>query len=177
MDTFIDVSGKRVLITAGTKGAGAATVDLFRQLGADIVATARTRPNGYPQDRFVTADLTTDMGCETVANAVLQRLGGVDIIIHMLGGSSAPTGGFRALTDEQWRKELNLNLFPAVRLDRRLLPYMVTQGSGVVIHVSSIQRLMPLPAMPPPLMQPPRRGYPPTARACPRKFRQKAFAC
>jgi len=40
---------------------------------------------------------------------------------------------------------LNLNLMPAVRLDRALLPTMLAQGSGVIIHVSSIQRVLPLP--------------------------------
>ncbi len=63
----------------------------------------------------------------------------------MLGGSSAPAGGFAALGDEAWMRELNLNLMPAVRLDRALLPDMLAQGDGVVIHVTSIQRTMPLP--------------------------------
>jgi NAD(P)-dependent dehydrogenase (short-subunit alcohol dehydrogenase family) len=63
----------------------------------------------------------------------------------MLGGSSSPAGGFSALGDSDWHKELDLNLFPAVRLDRELIPGMIAQGSGVVIHVSSIQRLLPLP--------------------------------
>jgi NAD(P)-dependent dehydrogenase (short-subunit alcohol dehydrogenase family) len=40
---------------------------------------------------------------------------------------------------------LDLNLFPAVRLDRALLPAMLDQGSGVIVHVTSIQRLLPLP--------------------------------
>ncbi|MFX7621177.1 SDR family NAD(P)-dependent oxidoreductase, partial [Acinetobacter baumannii] len=40
---------------------------------------------------------------------------------------------------------LNLNLMPAVRMDRALLPGMLDQGSGVIIHVSSIQRVLPLP--------------------------------
>jgi NAD(P)-dependent dehydrogenase (short-subunit alcohol dehydrogenase family) len=72
-------------------------------------------------------------------------MGGVDIIVHMLGGSSAPAGGFEALSDEVWTRELDLNLMPAVRLDRELVPAMVENGSGVVIHVTSIQREMPLP--------------------------------
>jgi NAD(P)-dependent dehydrogenase (short-subunit alcohol dehydrogenase family) len=43
------------------------------------------------------------------------------------------------------KKELNQNLFAAVRLDRALLPSMIAQGSGVIIHVTSIQRQLPLP--------------------------------
>jgi NAD(P)-dependent dehydrogenase (short-subunit alcohol dehydrogenase family) len=49
------------------------------------------------------------------------------------------------LDDNEWHRALDLNLFPAVRLDRALLPAMLDQGSGVIIHVTSIQRQMPLP--------------------------------
>ena len=47
------------------------------------------------------------------------------------------------LSDEEWQKELNVNLMAAVRLDRGLLPSMIEQGSGVIVHVSSIQRKLP----------------------------------
>ncbi len=65
--------------------------------------------------------------------------------LHVVGGSSAPAGGLAALGDE-WQKELNLNLLPAVRLDRALLPAMIEQGAGVIVHVTSIPRQLPLPA-------------------------------
>ncbi|MCL6409106.1 SDR family oxidoreductase, partial [Dickeya dadantii] len=58
---------------------------------------------------------------------------------------TAPGGGFAALGEDEWQRELNLNLLPAVRLDRILLPGMLAQGSGVIIHVTSIQRELPLP--------------------------------
>lgn len=145
MDGFLTLKGKRALVTSGTKGAGAATVELFRALGAQVLTTARSRPETMPEPLFVAADLTTPEGCATVAEAVRARLNGVDIVVHMLGGSSAPAGGFAALSEAEWRKELDLNLFPAVRLDRELLPAMVAQGSGVIVHVTSIQSRLPLP--------------------------------
>jgi NAD(P)-dependent dehydrogenase (short-subunit alcohol dehydrogenase family) len=80
-----------------------------------------------------------------VAKAVRERLGGVDIVVHVVGGSSAPAGGFAVLDDSQWHKALDQNLFAAVRLDRALLPAMIEQGSGVIIHVTSIQSRLPLP--------------------------------
>ena len=49
------------------------------------------------------------------------------------------------LDDQQWHTALDQNLFAAVRLDRALVPSMVERGSGVVIHVTSIQDRMPLP--------------------------------
>ncbi|QNU60637.1 SDR family oxidoreductase [Vreelandella titanicae] len=141
----LNLNGRRVLITGGSKGVGAAAVALFREEGAQVLTTARTRPADLPDELFVTADLTTAEGCATVANAVNERLGGVDIIVHVLGGSSAPGGGFAALGEEEWQRELDINLFPAVRLDRALLPGMLAQGDGVIIHVTSIQRELPLP--------------------------------
>lgn len=143
MAGFLTLQGKRALVTGGTQGAGAATVALLRELGAQVLTTARKM--GAPDGMFVAADLTTLQGCRTVAQAVRDRMGGVDVVVHMLGGSASPGGGFAAMGEDEWQQELALNLLPAVRLDRELVPGMVAQGSGVVIHVTSIQRLMPLP--------------------------------
>ncbi|MGL1190064.1 SDR family NAD(P)-dependent oxidoreductase, partial [Vibrio parahaemolyticus] len=65
--------------------------------------------------------------------------------VHVLGGSSAPGGGFAALDDGEWARALDLNLMAAVRLDRALLPAMIGQGAGVIVHVTSIQHQLPLP--------------------------------
>lgn len=140
----LELVGSRVLVTAGTRGIGGAVVRRLRGLGARVLATARTA--GAASDaEFVAADLTTVEGCALVVRAVQDLLGGVDIIVHVLGGSSAPGGGFAALDEAQWQRELHLNLLPAVRLDRALVPRMVAQGAGVVIHVTSIQDRLPLP--------------------------------
>ena len=146
MSFVLDLANRRALVTAGTKGVGAAVVKTLAEAGVRIVTTARTIPDRAPEGvHYIAADITTADGCTVVAKATLERMGGVDIIVNVLGGSSAPAGGFAALTDEQWFKELNLNLMPAVRLDRALLPSMIKQGSGVIVHVTSIQHQLPLP--------------------------------
>lgn len=146
MNPFLSLNGKRALITSGTRGAGAATVALFRSLGAQVMTSARSRPDRVEDGViFVEADLVTPEGCRTLSAAALEVMGGVDVIVHMLGGSSSPPGGFKALGDAEWQGELDLNLMPAVRLDRELVPAMVSRGAGVVIHVTSIQRTLPLP--------------------------------
>ena len=92
----------------------------------------------------VKADVSTAEGTTKVINEILNRFQGIDIVIHNVGGSSAPSGGFITVTDEIWQQNMNENLFPAVRLDRGLLPSMIERGSGVIIHISSIQRRLPL---------------------------------
>ncbi len=140
-----EFTGKRALVTGGTRGIGEAIVQRLRGAGATVVTTARSTPGDLPQpDLFVEADLSTAEGVEKVASAVRKRLGGVDVLIHNVGGSSAPGGGFAALTDDEWQHTLNSNLLAAVRLDRALLPQMLERRAGVIIHISSIQRRLPL---------------------------------
>jgi NAD(P)-dependent dehydrogenase (short-subunit alcohol dehydrogenase family) len=146
MSFELDLAGRRALVTAGTKGVGAAVVEALRDADAHVVTTARTVPGAASDGvHYIAANLTTAEGCGAVARETLDRLGGIDILVNVLGGSGAPPGGFAALSDEVWMKELNLNLMPAVRLDRALLPAMIAQGSGVIIHVTSIQHELPLP--------------------------------
>ena len=140
-----EFTGKRALVTGGTRGIGEAIAQRLRGSGATVVTTARCAPHDLLQpDLFVKADLSKAEGAEKCISHVRDRLGGVDILVNNVGGSSAPGGGFAALTDEDWRQALNDNLFGAVRLDRGLLPSMLEQGTGVIIHISSIQRRLPL---------------------------------
>lgn len=146
MSFDLQLSGLRAVVTGGTMGLGAAVVQTLVKAGARVATSARD-VSVRPLDgvTYVRADLTTAEGVAHLAQTVLQSWGGADIVINALGGSSTPGGGFAAISDEHWLAELNLNLMPAVRLDRALLPAMLAQGSGVIIHVSSIQRVMPLP--------------------------------
>ena len=146
MSFDLQLDGLRALVTGGTKGVGAAVVEGLHAAGVQVMATARSAPTWSALGvTYVAADLSTADGAAAVARLVLERWGGVDILVNVVGGSSAPGGGFAALDDERWFEELNRNLMPAVRLDRALLPAMLAQGSGVIVHVSSIQRLLPLP--------------------------------
>jgi len=140
-----EFTGKRILVTGGTKGMGEAIVKRLSRAGGTVITTARSTTADLPTSAlFVQADLSTAEGVEKVVKEIMDRLGGVDILVNNVGGSSAPSGGVLALSDADWQQTFNTNLFSAVRLDRALLPPMLKQGSGVIIHISSIQRRLPL---------------------------------
>jgi NAD(P)-dependent dehydrogenase (short-subunit alcohol dehydrogenase family) len=142
----LELQAKRALVTGGTKGVGKTIVSALREAGATVLTTARSRPeDATDANHFITADVSTPDGCAAVADAVRDRLGGIDIVVHVVGGSSAPAGGFTVLNDREWYNALEQNLLPAVRLDRALVPLMIAQGSGVIIHITSIQSRLPLP--------------------------------
>jgi NAD(P)-dependent dehydrogenase (short-subunit alcohol dehydrogenase family) len=140
-----ELSDKRALVTGGTKGMGEAVVERLRLAGAMVMTTARSRPDELQSpELFIQSDISTPEGVEKVVREVFARLGGVDILINNVGGSSAPSGGALALSDSDWQQTFSTNLFAAVRLDRAFLPKMLEQRSGIIIHISSIQRTLPL---------------------------------
>jgi len=140
-----EFTGKRVLVTGGTQGMGEAIARRLAGGGAKVATTARSKlPDGQAPALFVQADLSTADGVRNVVRSVIEAFDGLDIIVNNVGGSSAPSGGFAALTDEEWHRELDTNLLAAVRLDRAFLPAMLSRGAGVIVHISSIQRRLPL---------------------------------
>ena len=140
-----ELAGKNAFVTGGTKGIGAAIVKRLRQAGASVMTAARTKPPDLEMPEFfVQADLSSLEGTHYVVENVRARFGRVDILVNNVGGSSAPNGGVLALNESHWQEALNDNLLAAVRLDRAFLPGMIEQQSGVIIHIASIQRTLPL---------------------------------
>ncbi|MDF2986176.1 MAG: short-chain dehydrogenase [Eubacterium sp.] len=140
-----ELEGKRVLVTGGTNGGiGEAVVKRLTQAGAMVITTARKVPDELKaSELFIQADVSTPEGTTGIINNILERFGGVDILVNNVGGSSTPTGGVLKQSDADWQHTFETNLFAAVRLDRGLLPSMLKQGYGVIIHVTSIQRRFP----------------------------------
>ncbi|MBB5621783.1 NAD(P)-dependent dehydrogenase (short-subunit alcohol dehydrogenase family) [Pedobacter cryoconitis] len=143
---YNELSGQIALVTGGTKGTGKAIAERLALAGAKVIITARNKPEDVnPDFHFISADLSMSEGTKKVTAAILAEYGGVDILINNLGGSETPGGGFAALSDAHWSEILQTNLLAPVRLDRGLLPSMLAKGSGVIIHIASIQGRLPLP--------------------------------
>lgn len=140
-----ELTGKTALVTGGTKGTGRAIAERLAGAGAQVIVTARTPVPDLPDNlHFIAADLSQEAGTALVAETILRTYGHIDILVNNMGGSETPGGGFNALTDADWLATLQVNLMAPVRLDRALLPGMITKGSGVIIHIGSIQGRMPL---------------------------------
>ena len=123
-------------MTGSSQGTGAAVAQLLREHGAAVWTTARSLPSDLPEpEHFIAANISTADGTDRLAERILGE-GGIDILIHVAGGSSSPNGGFAALDDDHWLAELQLNLLGAVRLDRALVPGMIGRQSGAIVHVA-----------------------------------------
>lgn len=140
-----DFEGKRALVTGGTKGMGEAIVRALAARGATVIAPARNRPQDpVASVRYLEADLASVDGVRRLVDTVQDEFGHLDFLVNNVGGSSAPGGGALALTDAMWDEALQVNLMSAVRVDRAFLPAMVERGAGAIVHITSIQRRLPL---------------------------------
>ena len=85
MSFDLGLAGRRALVTAGTKGIGAAVVEALRANGVTVVTTARSVPADAPEGvYYIAADVTTAQGCACVARFAKETLGGIDMLVHVL---------------------------------------------------------------------------------------------
>ena len=137
--------GKHALVTGGTKGMGEAIVRALVQRGASVITTARHLPaEPIPSVRYLQADLGSADGVQRLVAQVQEQFGHLDFLVNNVGGSSAPGGGALALDDALWADAIEINLMSAVRVDRAFLPAMVERRAGAIVHITSIQRRLPL---------------------------------
>jgi NAD(P)-dependent dehydrogenase (short-subunit alcohol dehydrogenase family) len=138
MNPLAGLEGKRALVTGGTRGMGEAVTGLLTAHQAHVVVAGR-RPVTSSPVPVIQADLASVDGAGRVADQAGEILGGLDIVVHCVGASFAQPGGTLALTDDDWMQSLSTNLLSAVRLDRAVLPGMIRQASGAIVHIASLQ--------------------------------------
>jgi NAD(P)-dependent dehydrogenase (short-subunit alcohol dehydrogenase family) len=137
---------KVVLVTGAGRGMG---VDIARAaLGAGhrVVATARnaqkvTQALGEHDDLLAVAlDVTDPASVQAAVDAAVERFGRVDILINNAGNFYA--GFFEEITPEDFRAQVETNLFGPLNVTRAVLPVMRAQRSGVVVTISSTAGLI-----------------------------------
>jgi 3-oxoacyl-[acyl-carrier protein] reductase len=152
----LGLTGRRALVTGGSKGIGFAVSAELLAEGASVAICARTpdevkraadelrsrRPDAEVVD--LVADVTDAGQVETLVSDSAQRLGGLDILVNNAGG--AHPGNFETLTDNDWRADLDVKLFSQIRCFRAALPYLRQSFAPRVVNINAVYGKQPDPA-------------------------------
>ena len=151
---MIDLTGKRALVTGGSKGLGFAIASEFAELGVDVAVCARhedelqaaaeeLRRAGRPVHAFP-ADVTDAVQVERLVADAAHALGGLDILVNNAG--RAHPGTVATLTDDDWRDDLDVKLFSMIRCSRAALPWLRASSAGRIVNINAIYGKAPYPA-------------------------------
>ena len=122
----LNLEGKRVLVTGGSKGIGRACAEAFAAEGAKIRIASRNPPAG-PDAKAV--DISQRGSAETLA----QWAGELDILVNNAG--AIPGGDLLKVDEDTWRRAWELKVFGYINLTRGVYAAMKQRRSGVIINI------------------------------------------
>ncbi len=125
------LTGKRVVVTGGTSGIGAATAARFRDESCEVVVLARTPGAGV---------LVCDVGDREQVDAAFARIGELDVLVNNAGVSVRSPA--LDITPEQWDQVLATNLSGAFRVAQAAARRMLAGTGGVILNTASTNALV-----------------------------------
>ncbi|WP_096439683.1 SDR family NAD(P)-dependent oxidoreductase [Alteribacter populi] len=138
----LELKGKKVLVTGGSKGIGKGIAKTFLDEGAIVAIAASTQQSlksakeDLGEVATFQADLKNEVDRKNLFNAFIEEFGTIDILINNVGGSS---GGKTMETSlEQFKDAMDLNYLSAVHFSQLAVPYMRESSSGSIINISSV---------------------------------------
>ncbi|MCA1842097.1 MAG: SDR family NAD(P)-dependent oxidoreductase, partial [Actinobacteria bacterium] len=138
--------GRKVLVTAASKGIGRAAALEFAAEGADVAICARGKAalddavdalRGHGVEAIgIQADVTRQEDVGLVVDEVLARYGRIDILVNNAGEAWA--GRTLDTTEDEWQVCLDINLLSGVRFTRAVVPHMRQAGGGRIVFVNAV---------------------------------------
>lgn len=144
------LAAKVSIITGAGSGIGEATAKLFAREGAHVAVVdvdseggARVASEIGEAALFIQADVTKAQDMESLARAVVDRFGAIDILFNNAGISCV--GTLDATSEEEWDRVMRVNVKGVYFACRSVIPVMIRQKSGCIINMASGASVLGLP--------------------------------
>ena len=148
----IELNGKRVLVTGGNSGLGAATARAFAAAGAHVAINHLVRAEateelvraftaGGGRAIGLLADISDPTAVETMFGRMDDERGGIDVLVNNAGIDGAYAKGWEGEAAD-WFRVIDINLPGAYLCAREALRRMVPQRSGVILNISSVHEVI-----------------------------------
>src|SRR6185295_6488936 len=124
----LNLKGKRVLVTGGSKGIGRACAEAFAAEGAQVLVASRNPPN-----ERIFQSKPFDLSQRGAAEALADWAGDLDILVNNAG--AIPGGDLLKVEEDAWRKAWDLKLFGYINLTRQVYGRMKKRKNGVIVNV------------------------------------------
>ena len=135
------LNGKVALITGTSAGLGAATARVFAERGASVFGIARNAERmaevfaEVPGGKYASVDITTPSACKQAVADCVAEFGGLDVLVNVAGFHKMRHTA--DLSDEDWERDLAVNLHGPFYLCRAALPHLLERG-GNIVNVASV---------------------------------------
>jgi NAD(P)-dependent dehydrogenase (short-subunit alcohol dehydrogenase family) len=149
MSVSIDMAGRTVLVTGGSRGVGRGIAERFLVAGADVVICGRNAPESLPEAggrraTFTPGDVREAAQVDAIVSAAVARTGRLDVLVNNAGG--APAADSATASPRFSEGVIRLNLIAPLLCAQRANTVMQAQPEGgVIINVASVSGLRPSP--------------------------------
>lgn len=133
---------KICVITGGTSGIGKCTAEAMVKKGYTVYELSR-REAGNPGMYHIPTDVTDPEACQRAIDAVYSQAGRIDVMINNAGFGIS--GAIEFTPIEQAKRQLDVNFFGMVNMNRAVLPIMRQQGGGRIVNMSSVAAPIAIP--------------------------------
>jgi NAD(P)-dependent dehydrogenase (short-subunit alcohol dehydrogenase family) len=143
----VEVAGKVAVVTGGSSGIGLATTRRLFERGAQVLVADLQPPPPELDVHYVSVDVGDPDGWRFVIAEAGEVYGGVDIA-HLNAGVTTGEASITALTDEQYRRIMRVNVDAVVFGTRALVPVIAGRGGGAIVVTASLAGLIAFPLDP-----------------------------
>ena len=138
-------SSKVAVVTGGTSGIGKATALALQKAGCTVYELSR-RAEGVEGLRHISADVTDEAAVNAAVAQLVAEAGQIDLLVNNAGFGIS--GAVEFTGTEEAQRQLDVNFFGMVRMNRQVLPVMRKQGYGRIVNLSSVAGAIPIPFQP-----------------------------